>query len=156
MKAKPEKVYSAKTLNKGKKITRRMGTQRLKAILFLAWFYIFTFSRIYCIDFIIWSLSSYGYTCVPLSRILPFVTQWTVALQAPLSIGFPRQEYWSGLPFPTPGDLPNSGTELASLHWQADSLPLRHLGSPLSAYVHPLNMKSCWSLVSVSSIPRPH
>ena len=38
-----------------------------------------------------------------------FVTPWTAALQAPLSMGFPRQEYWSGLPFPSPGDLPNPG-----------------------------------------------
>ena len=38
-----------------------------------------------------------------------FVTPWTIALQAPLSIGFSRQEYWSGLPFPPPGDLPNPG-----------------------------------------------
>ena len=42
-----------------------------------------------------------------LSRVRPFATPWTVALQAPLSMGFPRQKYWNGLPFPTPGDLPN-------------------------------------------------
>ena len=40
-----------------------------------------------------------------------FATPWTVALQAPLSMGFPRQEYWSGLPFPSPGDLPDPGIE---------------------------------------------
>ena len=44
-----------------------------------------------------------------------FVTPWTEACQAPLSMGFPRQEYWSGLPFPPPGDLPNPGTEPKSL-----------------------------------------
>ena len=44
-----------------------------------------------------------------LSRVGPFVTTWTVARQAPLSTGFSRQEYWSGLPFPPPGDLPNPG-----------------------------------------------
>ena len=43
------------------------------------------------------------------------VTPWTVSHQAPLSMGFSRQEYWSGLPFPSPGDLPNPGIELASL-----------------------------------------
>ena len=43
-----------------------------------------------------------------------FVTPWTVALQAPLSMGFSRQEYWSGLLFPTPEDVPNPGIELAS------------------------------------------
>ena len=42
-----------------------------------------------------------------LSQVRPFATPWTVALQAPLSMGFPRQEYLNGLPFPTPGDLPN-------------------------------------------------
>ena len=43
-----------------------------------------------------------------------FTTPWTVARQAPLSLGFPRQEYWSGLPFPSPGDLPNSGIKPSS------------------------------------------
>ena len=43
-----------------------------------------------------------------------FGTPWTVAYQAPLSVGFCRQEYWSGLPFPSPGDLPNSGIEPTS------------------------------------------
>ena len=46
-----------------------------------------------------------------LSRVWLFVTPWTVAYQAPLSMGFSRQEYWSGLPFPSPGDLPNPGIE---------------------------------------------
>ena len=49
-----------------------------------------------------------------LSRVQPFATLWTVALQAPLSVGFSRQEYWSGLPFPTLGDLPNPGIEPTS------------------------------------------
>ena len=55
---------------------------------------------------------------------------WTVIHQVPLSMGFPRQEYWSGLPFPPPGDLPGPGIESASLTL-ADSLPLHHWGSPL-------------------------
>ena len=50
-----------------------------------------------------------------LSHVYLFVTLWTVACQALLSIGFSRQEYWSGLPFPLPGDLPDPGTEPASL-----------------------------------------
>ena len=50
------------------------------------------------------------FSCVQL-----IATLWTVALQAPLSMGFPRQEYWSGLSFPPPGDLPNPGIEPASL-----------------------------------------
>ena len=49
-----------------------------------------------------------------LSRVQLFVTPWTVTLQAPLSMGFSRQQYWSGLPFPTPGGLPDSGTEPTS------------------------------------------
>ena len=51
-----------------------------------------------------------------------FVTPWTVAHQAPLSIGFSRQEYWSGLPFPSPGGLPNPGIEPRSPALQADAL----------------------------------
>ena len=51
-----------------------------------------------------------GHVCV-LSWFRLFATLWTVALQAPLSMGFPRQEYWSGLPCPPPGDLPDSGIE---------------------------------------------
>ena len=58
-----------------------------------------------------------------LSRARLFVTPWTVAHQAPLSMGFSRQEYWSGLPFPSPGDLPYLGIEPGSLALQADSLP---------------------------------
>ena len=49
-----------------------------------------------------------------LNRVWLFVTPWTVARQAPRSMGLPRQEYWSGLPFPSPGDLPNPGIELVS------------------------------------------
>ena len=49
------------------------------------------------------------------SRVWLFVTLWTIALQAPLSMGFSRQEYWSGVPFPSPGDLPDPGIEPRSL-----------------------------------------
>ena len=55
-----------------------------------------------------------------------FVISWTVAHQAPLSMGFSRQEYWSGLPFPSPGDLPDPGIKPGSPvspALQADSLP---------------------------------
>ena len=51
-----------------------------------------------------------------------FATPWTVAYQAPPFMGFSRQEYWSGLPFPSPGDLPNSGIEPGSPTFQADTL----------------------------------
>ena len=59
-----------------------------------------------------------------LSRVRLFATLWTVAHQVPLSMGFSKQEYGSGLPFPPPGDLPNLGMELTSLVLQADSLLL--------------------------------
>ena len=49
-----------------------------------------------------------------LSRVQLFATPWTVAYQAPLSMGFSRQEYWSGLPFPSPGDLPDPGIKPGS------------------------------------------
>ena len=62
------------------------------------------------------------------SHVRLFATLWTVAHQALLSMGFSRQEYWSGLLCPPPGDLPHPGIESASiksnLHWQASSLPL--------------------------------
>ena len=48
---------------------------------------------------------------------------------APLSLGFPRQKHWSGLPFPSPGDLPDPGTEPVSPALEVDSLPLGHQGS---------------------------
>ena len=59
-----------------------------------------------------------------LSHVRLFVAPWTVAHQAPLSMGFSRQEYWSGVPFPSPGDLPNSGIEPkspVSPAWQMDA-----------------------------------
>ena len=58
-----------------------------------------------------------------LSRVRLFATPWTVAYQAPLSMGFSRQECWSGLPFPSPGGLPNTGIKSGSLSLQADTLP---------------------------------
>ena len=64
-----------------------------------------------------------------LSRVQLSATPWTVAHEAPLSMGFPRQEYWSGVPFPPPGDLPNPGMEPVSPALQADSLPLSRQGA---------------------------
>ena len=52
-----------------------------------------------------------------LSRVRLFATPWTVAYQVPPSVGFSRQEYWSGLPFPSPVDLPDPGTEPGSPTW---------------------------------------
>ena len=76
------------------------------------------------------------------SRVQLFVTPWTLAHQATLSMGFSRQEYWSRLPFPPPGDLPDSGIKptsfsspaLAGRHWQAGFLPL---APPGTLYVLP-------------------
>ena len=64
----------------------------------------------------------YGGGLVAKSYLTP-ATPWTVVCQAPLSLGFSRQKYWSGLPFPSPGDLPDPGIEPEPLALQADSLP---------------------------------
>ena len=64
------------------------------------------------------------------SCVRVFVTLWSVGQQAPLSRGFSRQEYWSGLPFPPPGDLRSPGMEPMSPALQADSLPAEPQGSP--------------------------
>ena len=74
------------------------------------------------------------FCCLVAQPCLTLVTPWTVAHQAPLSLGFSRHEYWSRLPFPTPGDLPDQGLNpcflyVHLLHWQVDSLPLCHLRS---------------------------
>ena len=65
-----------------------------------------------------------------LNLVRLFAALWTVAHQAPLSMGLSRQEYWSGLPFPPPGDLPNPGIKPKSLALQADSLPSEPPGKP--------------------------
>ena len=63
--------------------------------------------------------------CVLVTQLCPtLVTQLSIVFQAPLSMGFPRQESWSGLPFPSPGDLPDPGIDPMSLALQDDSLPL--------------------------------
>ena len=68
-------------------------------------------------------------SCVP-----PFVTPRTVAVQAPLTMGFSRQEYWRGLHFLLQGIFLIQGSNPHLLHWQMDSLPLHHLGSPSFLY----------------------
>ena len=62
------------------------------------------------------------------------VTSWTAAHQAPLSMGFSRQEYWNGLPFPSPGDLPNPGIKPWSPALQVDSWPSEPVGKPKYVY----------------------
>ena len=65
-----------------------------------------------------------------LSRVELFATPWTVAYQASQSMGFSRQEYWSGLPFPPPGHLPDPGTEPGSPALEADALTSEPPGKP--------------------------
>ena len=66
-----------------------------------------------------------------LSRVRLFVTPWAVAYQIPQSMEFSRQEYWSGLPFPSPGDLPDTGIEPSSPALQADTLLSELPGKPI-------------------------
>ena len=66
------------------------------------------------------------------ASVVSLVTPWTVACQASLSVGFFRQEDWSGLPFPSPGDLPNPGIKPESPALQADSLLTELQGKPNS------------------------
>ena len=74
-----------------------------------------------------------------LSRVWFFATLWIVAYQASLFMGFSRQEYWSGLPFPSPGDLPDPGTEPRSPALEADALTSEPPGKPFKTMLrHPL------------------
>ena len=83
---------------------------------------------LYCLSF---ELSRVLLCCVEsLSCVWLFVTLWTVVHQAPLPMGFSRQEYWSELPCPPPGDLSNPGTEPRSLTLQVDSLLSEPRGKP--------------------------
>ena len=72
--------------------------------------------------------------CSVAQSYLTFCDPWTVAHQASLSMGFSRQESWSGLTFPSPGDLPDPGTKPMSPGLQANSSPLSHLGNPVITY----------------------
>ena len=75
--------------------------------------------------------------CWSLSRVQLSAALWTVAHQAPLSMEFSRQEHWSGLPFPSPGDFPDSGSESGSPAAEADSLPSGPPGKPSFAKADP-------------------
>ena len=76
---------------------------------------------------------------------------WTVAHQTSLSVEFPRQEYWSGLPFPSPGDLPDPGIQPGPLALQADSLPSEPPGKPI--YLLYLLIFSYLSYQTVKRLP---
>ena len=72
-----------------------------------------------------------------------FVTPWTVACQAPLSMGFPRQEYWSGLPLSSPGDLPNPGIKPASPALAGEFFTAEPPGKPIChSYT---NLQNSWN-----------
>ena len=73
----------------------------------------------------------YSFMKVKVKSCLTLATPWTVAHRAPLSKGFPRQEYWSGLPFPSPGDLPDPEIEPQSPALQTEALPSESAGRPL-------------------------
>ena len=77
-----------------------------------------------------------------LSHVQLFVTPWTIAHQTPQSMEFSRQEYWSGLPFPSPGDLPSPGFEPGSPALQVDALPSEPSGTPPS-WGHSEKMAVC-------------
>ena len=102
--------------------------------------------------------------CV-LSRVWLFGAPWTVACQSSLSVGFSRQEYWSRLPFPPSGDLPNQGSNpclLHLLHWQVGSLPLAPPGNHLyfnkekrlSSTNHLYSILASWGLESWCYTPK--
>ena len=78
--------------------------------------------------------------CAVVSHVGLFATPWTLAHLAPLSMGFSRQEYWSGLPCPPPGDLPNPGIEPRSPELQAVSLPSEPPGKPKNIGVGSLSL----------------
>ena len=86
-----------------------------------------------------------------LSCVRLFVTPWTVAYQAPPSMGFSRQEDWSGLPFLSPQDLPDPGIEPRSPALQADALPSEPPGKPtLYLFTYP---STAITLVQAPSLP---
>ena len=95
-----------------------------------------------------------------LSLVWLFVTPGTVGCKAPLSVGFPRQEYWSGLPFPFPRDFPYPRIEphlWPPLHWQANSLPLYQLGSQMCLWPMEINLTSLicyWRVYTNNHKPR--
>jgi len=111
-------------------------------VLILIYFYTkslfssFSYPLIRCIDFMCCVLSCF-------SRVQLFATLWTRACQAPLSMGFSRQEYWSGLPCPPPGDLPNPGIEPKSL--MSPALTGRFFTTSTTWEAHWLYMFQCLS-----------
>ena len=92
--------------------------------------------------------------CV-LSRVWLFATPWTIACQVPLFMEFSRQVYWSKLPFPSPGDVPDPGIKPVSPAYPAltaDSLPLGQMGSQISSLC---SLFCSWELISYIRFPLP-
>ena len=108
-----------------------------------------TFFFLHC-RLVLWSFTDvlymYGWKCWLLSCVLTLCDPMDSSHQASLSIGFSRQEYWSGWPCPSPGDLPDSGFELGCLALQADSLPSEPPGSFTDVRLHILLITSKLSL----------
>ena len=90
-----------------------------------------------------------------LSRVLLFATPWTVAYQASQSMGFSKQEYWSGVPLPSPGDLPDPGIEPRSPTLQADALTSAPPGKPFK-YKNTVSQKTSYrdTELNISDIQR--
>ena len=103
-----------------------MGTAEglQKANIFFSWFSIFSSIPVV--------MANERKKVKSLSRVRFFTTPWTVAYHAPLSMGFSRQEYWSGVPLPSPGDLPHPGIEPSSPALQADALLSEPPGKPIN------------------------
>ena len=96
-------------------------------------------------------LSCTMYVLSHFSHIQLFATLWTVALQAPLSMRFSRQEYWNGLPFPSPGDLPDPGIKPRSPTLEADALTSEPPGKTLLSKLVYVCMCQVTSVISDSS-----
>ena len=105
---------------------------------------------------LLWPLCVCVCVCVWFSSVQLFVTPWTVAHQAPLSMLSSRQEYWSGFPFPSPGDLPNQGIESTSLASPALVGGLFNTGPPEKPNSHLYHLPlwyPLWSLFSFHMLP---
>ena len=91
------------------------------------------------------------HTCSVARLCLTRCNPWTVAHEAPLSVGFSRQEYCSGLPFPSQRVFLTQGSNLCLLHWQADSLPLSHKGKPKDCIRYSLFLTVLFTYYSIHS-----
>ena len=105
--------------------------------------------------------------CHVLSHVQLFATPWSASCQAPLSIGFSREEFWSGLPFPPPGESSHPGIEFVSPALHMDSLPTETLGKPQNSvrlfkksyvikynFVIDLNLTVVLFLITRNLVPR--